>query len=131
MKCFKCDIACETTNNLLLHLKHVHSLQKKDLYKCTGDNCSRIYNSLNSFRKHLSTHYETNTAPLTKKEITKNLINPDAPVVKLQNYNVSLDDSGQSDVHIAEPTCSENISTYREDEINLKRSCVNYICIIG
>ena len=83
MKCFKCDMACETTNNLLLHLKRVHSLQKKDLYKCTVDDCSRIYNSLDSFRKHSSTHYETNTAPLARKEITKNLINLDASVFKL------------------------------------------------
>ena len=30
-------------------------------------------------------------------------------------------------MHIAEPTCSENISTYPEDEINLKQEVASII----
>lgn len=54
MICFKCTYTTDSVSHYLLHLKHFHNLNNNDVYKCTDESCKRIYNNLNSFRKHLN-----------------------------------------------------------------------------
>ena len=57
MICFKCTYTTDSVNHYLLHLKHFHNMQNNDVYKCNGETCERVYNNLNSLRKHLINYH--------------------------------------------------------------------------
>lgn len=54
MNCFICKYTFKSVNHLLLHLKHCHKNDENFIYKCAPDKCVRQFNSLNSYRKHLT-----------------------------------------------------------------------------
>uniref|UniRef100_A0A1Y1N501 C2H2-type domain-containing protein n=1 Tax=Photinus pyralis TaxID=7054 RepID=A0A1Y1N501_PHOPY len=54
--CFQCKKTCSSPENLLNHLKIIHSLLNN--FKCVQANCGREFCSLASFRKHINnTHF--------------------------------------------------------------------------
>lgn len=56
MNCFKCSSNFNATNELLKHLRGDHFLKDNDILHCKQNNCFRMFNSFNSFRKHLNQH---------------------------------------------------------------------------
>lgn len=54
--CFVCKKSLTSLRLLCLHFKVVHKLKENSGYRCVQNNCSRLYLSLNSFKKHYKSH---------------------------------------------------------------------------
>lgn len=63
MICFKCNDVFDSTSNLFLHFKYVHNLKTNDIYQCTEPNCTRVFSTSNSFRKHIKGNHVITVLP--------------------------------------------------------------------
>lgn len=57
MNCFKCSEIILSLKGFIEHLTLIHKLQDGYSFKCCENNCTREYSSLNSFKKHLKSHF--------------------------------------------------------------------------
>lgn len=56
MNCFKCSCTFSYVFELVKHLRNDHFLKDNDILHCKEDQCFRVFNNFNSFRKHLNGH---------------------------------------------------------------------------
>lgn len=60
MNCFICKTPL-TLNSLSKHFRLIHSLNEKETYLCTFDNCNQYLNSLGNLKRHLKMHLQRST----------------------------------------------------------------------
>lgn len=57
---FICNSKFNSINYLIIHLRIYHELNSIKEFVCKSPNCWRSFSQLNSFKKHLNTHYISN-----------------------------------------------------------------------
>lgn len=134
MECFKCSTIFQSVNHLVLHYKHNHNLGKNDLYKCIIDDCRRMYNNLNLFRKHLNAvHGNKMTCITVEQEMeTSNTIHIETSTTNAEISTTVIDPN----------LCNLESSQFSEIDINknvsilisnlyanplLSRKCVQFV----
>jgi len=55
-KCFLCEYQFEVSGHLLIHLNIYHDIKSIKIFECKQLNCFRSFGSLDSFKKHISSH---------------------------------------------------------------------------
>lgn len=110
MRCFKCDFSFDTSNHLILHLKHNHKLQKNSFYKCITVGCEREYNNLNSFRKHLNAVHSINARTSSSEVIPsqQNVTDKETTIQTLVEEHETFSSTCQ-------PTSDDNVINYEEN----------------
>lgn len=74
LKCSVCSACFENARDLIKHIRSKHSLiYSGDIY-CGQDNCSRVFQNIDSFRKHLVRIHDPKVANVTESYVT----NPEA-----------------------------------------------------
>lgn len=76
MMCFVCKCCVENLKSLIIHFKIMHSLNTSSTFKCCEDDCSQLFQNLNSFKKHVNTKHilSINNVPTNQIESDINTV---------------------------------------------------------
>lgn len=78
MICFICKSEFLSLSALVVHFKVIHMLKKSSTYECTENQCSQVFSTLDSFKRHTQKHTNNVTKKIkinhNEKEIDDNTV---------------------------------------------------------
>lgn len=88
--CNECRAILRSIGVLCTHLQMIHSFNVLSIYTCAQNNCSREYDSVKSFRKHLRTRHPIRPHP--RVQIVENALLPEN-IIEINHNNALVDDN--------------------------------------